>query len=80
VENNGSRIHNRYYQQAIDAQFDYWIKEYFMKNSYGGPEVLTLDYWDLEMRKAAVLDFLGVRKPQPQQMPSKFEGTIGLTS
>lgn len=59
VENNGSRVANRYYQRAVDAQFEYWIKEYFQKKSMDGPEVMIIDYWDLETRKAEVLKFIG---------------------
>lgn len=58
VEFNGSRVANKYYQRAIDAQFEYWLKHYFMLNSIGGPEVLILDYWDLATRKEAVLQFI----------------------
>lgn len=59
IERNHSRVSNRYYQKSIDALFDYWIR-YLIKNSTEGPEVLTLDYWDLEQRKESVLTFLGV--------------------
>lgn len=59
VEKNGSRIGNRFYQKAIDAQFEYWINHFFIPNDNGaGPEVLILDYWDLEKRKAHVLEFI----------------------
>jgi gluconate kinase len=58
VERNGSRIANSWYQKAIDAQFELWIN-YFMKNSQAGPEVMIIDYWDLEKRKEEVLKFLG---------------------
>jgi ABC-type dipeptide/oligopeptide/nickel transport system ATPase component len=58
VERNGSRIANRFYQKAVDAQFEYWIREFFMKKSVGGPEVLIIDFWDLERRKQTVMDFL----------------------
>lgn len=57
VENNGSRIHNWYYQKAIDAQFDYWLK-YLMGNGEGMPKVLVIDYWDLDKRKEAIDNFL----------------------
>lgn len=58
VERNGSRIANKWYQKAIDAQFDYWIGNYFIPNSIDGPEILVIDYWDLETRKKAVTKFL----------------------
>lgn len=58
VEFNGSRVANSWYQKAVDAQFEYWLHNYFMKNSVAGPELLVIDYWDLEQRKEAVLKFL----------------------
>jgi hypothetical protein len=59
VEFNGSRVANRDYQKAVDAQFELWLR-WFQDNELSGPEVLVLDYWDLEKRKEAVLEFLGV--------------------
>jgi len=58
VERNHSRIANKFYQKSIDALFEYWIKNYLIPNSTEGPEVLIIDYWDLEERKKNVLDFL----------------------
>jgi hypothetical protein len=61
VEVNHSRISNKYYQRGlVDPAFEYWIMNYFLKNSIDGPEFLMIDYWDLEERKQAVLDFIGV--------------------
>jgi deoxyadenosine/deoxycytidine kinase len=57
VEFNGSRVANSFYQRAIDAQFDYWLKR-FDKSSLAPPEILVIDYWDLERRKKEVLKFL----------------------
>lgn len=57
VERNGSRVANRWYQKAIDAQFEYWIN-YLHRNSLDGPLILIIDYWDLDKRKEEVLDFL----------------------
>lgn len=57
VEFNGSRIANKYYQQAIDVQFEYWIKR-FMDAATIGPEVMIIDYWDLDRRKKQVMDFI----------------------
>lgn len=57
VENNGSRIHNNWYQKAIDAQFNYWINR-LQQASLSGPDVLIIDFWDLELRKQKVLDFV----------------------
>lgn len=58
VERNHSRIANKYYQKSIDALFEYWIKNYLIPNSVDGPEVLIIDYWDLDQRKEEVLKFL----------------------
>jgi len=59
VEVNGSRVSNRFYQKSIDAQFEYWIKNYFIPNATDGPAVLILDFWDLNRRKAAVTNMIG---------------------
>lgn len=64
VERNGSRVANRYYQKAIDAQFEYWLK-FFQETSMDGPEVLIIDYWDLDQRKEAVINFLGLENEIP---------------
>lgn len=58
VEFNGSRVANKFYQKAVDCQFEYWLLNYFMKKSMLGPQVLVIDYWDLVKRKEAVLNFL----------------------
>lgn len=58
VEVNGSRVGNNWYQKAVDAQFNYWLNEYFIKNATFGPDILVIDYWDLDKRKEAVLEFL----------------------
>lgn len=58
VERNGNRIANRFYQKAIDAQFKYWINNFFLKHSVDGPEVMVIDYWDLDQRKENVIKFL----------------------
>jgi hypothetical protein len=58
IEVNGSRVSNRFYQKAIDAQFEYWIQNYFIPNSIDGPDVLIINYWDLNRRKEEVLEFI----------------------
>ena len=59
VERNNRRVANRYYQKQIDACFEYWIKNFFIPNAIDGPRVLMIDYWDLDKRKEAVLEFVG---------------------
>lgn len=58
VERNHRRVDNKYFQKSVDAVFEYWINTYFMKESIDGPEVMIIDYWDLELRKERVLEFL----------------------
>lgn len=58
VENNGSRISNWWYQQSVDAQFNHWLSNFFMKSLPNKPKVLIIDYWDLELRKQNSLNFL----------------------
>src|SRR6478735_8320925 len=57
VEFNGSRIANAWYQKSVDVQFEYWIDR-LNQASLSGPEVMIIDYWDLDMRKEKVLEFL----------------------
>lgn len=57
IEINGSRVSNNYYQWAVDAQFEMWIKR-FQAASLDGPEVMIIDYWDLDERKASLLQFI----------------------
>jgi GTPase SAR1 family protein len=58
VERNGSRISNNWYQKSVDAQFEYWLDNWFVAKSVSGPTILTIDYWDLEKRKKDVIKFL----------------------
>ncbi len=53
VENNGSRIAINFYQKAIDAQFEMWLKEIVSRfdPSKPRPVVWKIDWWDLEERK-----------------------------
>lgn len=60
VERNGSRIANSWYQKSVDAQFEYWLKNYFIPNSIDGPQVLIIDYWDFEKRKKELCEFVGI--------------------
>ena len=57
VEFNGSRVSNKWYQKSIDAQFAYWLN-WFNTQSLSGPDVLVIDFWDLEKRKKLVKEFL----------------------
>lgn len=57
VEDNGSRINNLWYQKAINAQFEFWLFNYFHIPVFG-PKLLVIDVWDWEIRKRRVLDFL----------------------
>jgi hypothetical protein len=58
VERNYSRVANKYYQKGVDAQFNLWLHE-IRSRATEGPDVLVIDYWDLDDRKAAVTEFLG---------------------
>lgn len=59
VEVNGSRVSNKWYQLSSDAQFEYWLKNYFMANqAKSGPKVLIIDYWDLSARQRNLVKFL----------------------
>lgn len=58
IERNGSRVDNRYFQRSVDQIFKYWLDR-MIQDSVSGPEILEIDFWDLEERKATVKKFLG---------------------
>jgi|SRR6478609_4407127 len=57
VEDNGSRIANKFYQISVDAIFDHWVN-WLQRQTGDKPKLLILDYWNLERRKDAIIDFL----------------------
>lgn len=61
VENNESRIANGWYQRSIDAQFEYWLFNFFLKNQtkVDMPKVMIINEWDLNFRKNQIYEFLG---------------------
>jgi hypothetical protein len=59
VEKNHSRVANKFYQRSIDAQFQYWLDNFFGKD---GPRVLVIDWWNLRERKQAVDELLSTLK------------------
>jgi len=56
IEDNGSRIPNRFYQQYMSDVFAGVYSRYFANLS--GPRVLTIDFWDLRQRKDLVYQFI----------------------
>ena len=56
IEVNHSRVSNKFYQKAIDCQFEYWINQ-LDKASDDGPKILTIDWWDMDARLHAVDEF-----------------------
>lgn len=63
IEDNGSRIPNRFYQQYISDIFTGVYGHYF--DHLVGPRVIFIDYWDLGGRQRAVNNFLSSPN-QPQ--------------
>lgn len=57
IEDNKSRVDKLHYQKLVSSVFEFVLKEYFLPLK-GGPKVLVLDYWDLEKRKKAVMEFI----------------------
>lgn len=55
IEDNGSRIPNKYYQYYSDAVFEDCYNRYFKGSSI---KVLTIDYWDLDTRFEEVSKFI----------------------
>jgi len=58
IEDNQSRIPNRYFQKYISDIFMGVYVRYFA--NLIGPEVITLDFWNLDSRIATIKSFLDV--------------------
>lgn len=56
IEDNHSRIPNRYFQQYISDVFGGVYNRYF--SSVVGPRVIEIDFWNLDHRVNTVLDFI----------------------
>jgi hypothetical protein len=57
IEDNNSRVPNRFFQQYVSDVFTGVYARYFA--NLVGPRVLTLDFWELEARKQSVSTFIG---------------------
>jgi hypothetical protein len=60
VENNGSRIPVRLYQDAVDGVFNNLIQKVFIGEIPANerPKILIINYWDLDKRKAEIFQFI----------------------
>lgn len=56
IEDNGSRVNNKYYQRMSTAIFEHTYMEYFKDIMIN--KTLMLDTWDLDVKKDRVLSFL----------------------
>ena len=59
VEDNGSRISNKLYQEAVDSVFHAFLPKLIRQPT----KLLILDFWDLDLRKQVVSEFLKGSKP-----------------
>jgi hypothetical protein len=59
IEMNHRRVANKYFQKCVDAAFEYWINR-LNEECMMGPEILIIDFWDLDERKERVQQFLGL--------------------
>jgi hypothetical protein len=57
IEDNQSRIPNRYFQKYMSDVFQGTFVRYF--SNLIGPRVIVIDFWDLVTRKETVTSFLG---------------------
>jgi len=57
IEDNDSRIPNRYYQRMISDLFQATYVRNFA-SQINGPKVVTIDFWDLDQRKSLLRNFL----------------------
>ena len=84
IENNGSRIANKYWQMASDAQFNYWLREIFLNYRFSGPngeypqpKLLVIDFWDLEKRKNKIREFLSEPRYEVHKPPTVYPTPFG---
>ena len=56
IEDNKSRVPNRYFQRTISDMFHSIYAREFA--NIIGPKLITLDFWDFEQRRAAIYNFL----------------------
>jgi hypothetical protein len=56
IEDNGSRVTNRFYQSAVDAQFQFWLD--YLRSVRGMPKVCVIHFWNLDARKELVKEFI----------------------
>jgi len=56
IEDNGSRVPNKFFQQYISDVFSGTYFRFFANQP--GPQVIFIDYWDLNDRKRLVEDFI----------------------
>jgi thymidylate kinase len=62
IEDNDSRIPNRFFQQYISDVFSGVYARYFA--NLVGPSVITIDFWDLTERKGLVANYFSAFKRQ----------------
>lgn len=58
IEDNGSRVPNKYFQIYSSDVFAGVYARYFANLVGKRPRVMTLDFWDLSSRKAVVKEFI----------------------
>lgn len=62
VEDNKSRVPNRYFQKYISDVFGGVYTRYF--SHIVGPRVMEIDFWDLNQRLNTVLEFVNTRQTE----------------
>ena len=60
IEDNGSRVTNKYFQEMMDSVFQMVLNKIMMKSSEGLShiKVFEIDFWDLQNRKESIKAFL----------------------
>lgn len=60
IEDNGSRVTNKYFQGMVDSVFQTAIENYFIAKGslFAEKRLLTLDMWDLTTRKKLIRNWL----------------------
>ena len=54
IEDNNSRITNKFFQETMDAVFQYVLRTYICKRNHRDLKILEINFWNLKKRKEFV--------------------------
>lgn len=80
IEDNESRVPNKYFQVMVDQIFEAFYFRYFAfptNMPVKAPKVLVIDFWDIEMRAQRLMKFFGVH-PNIDEIMEKLYNIINI--